>query len=143
MAKVQSSKTIPATPEQVWAKISSPATFPEWLTMHSGWKGEVPEKVSQGASFTEICTVMGMANKIEWTVAEYNEPSEMKITGNGMAGVSIAFTMSVVPDGDGSVASIDAEFAGQMVVGAIGSAIERSTKKEVDASLEKLAQVLA
>lgn len=38
--------------------------------------------------------------------------------------------------------TIDAEFQGQMVVGAIGKAIERSAKKEVEESLEKLASLV-
>lgn len=140
MARVDVSKDIPAAQDKLWAKISNPSTFPDWLTIHDGWRGEVPSEVSQGSQFTEMCTVMGMTNKIDWTVTDYQAPQTLKISGTGLAGAQISFTMTVQAAGESaSTVNIDAEFAGQMVVGAIGKAIERSAKKEVEASLEKLA----
>lgn len=142
MAKVDVTKDIAAQPEKVWEKLANPSTYPEWLTIHDGWRGDVPTEVQQGSTFTEMCTVMGMTNKIDWTVSEYTAPSVLKITGTGLAGAKITFRMFVDADGSGSKAGIDAEFEGQMVVGAIGKAIERSARKEVEASLEKLADLV-
>ena len=48
----------------------------------------------------------------------------VKISGTGMAGVTVEFTLKVEPDGDGSTAIIDASFKGTMIVGAIGKAVE-------------------
>ena len=143
MAKVDVSKVITASQDTLWAKISNPTTFPDWLTIHDGWRGEVPTEVSEGSQFTEMCTVMGMTNKIDWTVSGYHMPQTLKISGTGLAGARISFTMTVQPAGDSaSNVTIDAEFQGQMVVGAIGKAIERSAKKEVEESLEKLASLV-
>jgi hypothetical protein len=47
-------------------------------------------------------------------------------------------TLAVEPNGQGSVAKLDAEFKSQMMVGAIGKAIERASAKELNASLDKL-----
>lgn len=143
MAKVDVSNAIAAPPEKVWALLANPSSYPDWLTIHDGWRGEVPTEVTQGTSFTEMCTVMGMTNKIDWTVTEYEAPGVLKISGTGLSGAKISFTMSVAADGDGSAANIDAEFEGQMVVGAIGKAIERSARKEVEASLDKLAALVS
>jgi hypothetical protein len=81
---------------------------------------------------------MGMANKIEWNVDEYDAPNSLKISGAGMAGVQVAFTLSVKPEGADSVTEIDAEFTGQMIVGPIGAAVGKSTKGELEQSLAKL-----
>jgi uncharacterized protein YndB with AHSA1/START domain len=143
MAKVDVTREIAAPQEKVWALLANPSSYPDWLTIHDGWRGEAPTEVSQGSTFTEMCTVMGMTNKIDWTVSEYTAPSALKISGTGLAGAKISFTMTVAADGDDSKANIDAEFEGQMVVGAIGKAIERSAKKEVEASLEKLAGLVS
>jgi len=143
MAKVDVTKDIAAPQEKVWAQLSNPSSYPDWLTIHDEFRGEVPTEVSQGSTFTEMCTVMGMTNKIDWTVSQYEAPSVLKISGTGLAGAKISFTMTVAADGEGSKANIDAEFEGQMVVGAIGKAIERSAKKEVEASLDKLAGLLS
>jgi uncharacterized protein YndB with AHSA1/START domain len=143
MAKVDVTRDISAPQEKVWALLSNPSSYPDWLTIHDGWRGDVPTEVSQGSTFTEMCTVMGMTNKIDWTVTEYVAPSALKISGTGLAGAKISFTMTVETDGDDSKANIDAEFEGQMVVGAVGKAIERSARKEVEASLEKLGALVS
>lgn len=143
MAKVDVTKDIAAPQEKVWALLANPSSYPDWLTLHDEWRGEVPTEVSQGSTFTEMCTVMGMTNKIDWTVTEYAEPTLLKISGTGLAGAKISFTMTVQADGDASKANMDAEFEGQMVVGAIGKAIERSARKEIEDSLDKLAALVS
>lgn len=143
MASVNATIEFPAPPEKVWATMSDPKRYEEWLTIHQGWRGELPEELSVGTKLTEIVSVMGMANKIEWTVDVYEPPRAVKISGTGMAGVQVSFTLSVEPCDAGSKAAIDAEFTGQMVVGAIGAAVEKQSKKELDASLDKLAGLVS
>lgn len=143
MANVTVTVEFAAAPEQVWATMSDPNRYEEWLTIHQGWRGEIPQELSVGTKLTEIVSVMGMANKIEWTVDVYEPPSTVRIGGTGMAGVQVFFTLSVSPTESGSQAAIEAEFTGAMVVGAIGAAVEKESKKELDASLAKLAALLA
>ena len=88
---------------------------------------------------SEVLTIMGMANTITFTVDEFDAPRITKFSGTGMAGAKISFTLTVEPDGDdASVATVDAEFISQMMVGAIGGAIERASTKELNESLDKL-----
>ncbi len=143
MASVTATVEFAAPPEKVWATMSDPNRYEEWLTIHQGWRGEVPSELTVGTKLTEIVSVMGMANKIEWTVDVYEPPSTVKISGTGMAGVQVSFTLSVSPTDSGSQAAIEAEFTGQMVVGAIGAAVEKQSKKELDASLARLAGLVA
>lgn len=143
MASVTATVEFPAPPEKVWATMSDPRRYGEWLTIHQDWRGELPDELAVGAKLTEIVSVMGMANKIEWTVEVYEPPARVRIAGVGMAGVRVSFTLSVEPTAAGSLAKIDAEFTGQMVTGAIGAAVEKQSKKELDASLEKLAGLVA
>lgn len=142
MASVTTSIDLPAAPEKVWSTMSDPNRFEEWLTIHQGWRGEIPETITAGTQLTEVVTVMGMANKIEWTVEEYDPPRSLRISGTGMAGVQVSFTLSVEQSGSGSIAKIDAEFSGQMVVGALGTAVEKNTKTELDKSMAQLAELL-
>lgn len=144
MSKVQAAVTVPAPPEKVWELIASPATYDQWLTIHTKWKGDVPERFTQGATADEVVTMLGMANTISWTVTDYEEASSLTISGKGMAGVSSTFTLSVESDGDGrSTAAIDAMFEGTMVVGALGKAVEKDAQVNLEASLEKLAELAA
>jgi carbon monoxide dehydrogenase subunit G len=144
MAHVDVSHEIAATQEDTWKVFSDLTTFEKWLTIHDKWDGEPPTELSVGSTFSEQATIMGMSNKIDWVVEEYDTPSSLKISGKGLAGAQITFTLSVEPNGDGkSTASIVADFTGQMVVGAIGAAIERASEKECKASLEKLAELVS
>jgi len=143
MAKANVSKEIAASQDKVWAIISDPSRFEEWLSVHTKWKQAPPATLSKGATMAEVLTIMGMANTIDFTVEEYDAPNSMKFSGTGMAGAKISFTLSVEVNGDdASVATVDAEFISQMMVGAIGGAIERATTKELSASLDKLATVV-
>jgi carbon monoxide dehydrogenase subunit G len=144
MAKTTTSKDIDATPDKVWAIIADPSRYAEWNTLHTSWKGDPPTQLSEGAQMTEVLTIMGMANTITFTTDAYDAPHSLTISGEGMAGAKVALTLSVQPHGDASsVCTLDAEFISAMMVGAIGKAIERASKKELDASLDKLAALVS
>ncbi|QBS42769.1 SRPBCC family protein [Nocardia sp. CS682] len=144
MAQAKVSKEFPAAQEKVWAVLSDPNRFAEWLTVHTKWKEPPPAQLSTGATMTEVLTIMGMANTITFTVDDYDAPNSTKFSGTGLAGARITFTLTVAAKGDhASEVGIDAEFVSQMMVGAIGGAIERASTKELDASLTNLAGLLA
>ena len=88
--------------------------------------------------------MLGMANTITWTVDEFEVPTRMRISGTGMAGVKTAFTLIVGSDGNGgSKVEMDAEFEGQMIVGALGAAVEKDAKEQLEQSLEKFSGLVS
>ncbi|MEV6911369.1 SRPBCC family protein [Amycolatopsis sp. NPDC051071] len=143
MGKISASVELPAAPAKVWAEFSNPNNFEKWLTIHTKWKGAVPAEFAKGAQASEVVTMLGMPNTITWTVDEFEAPSRLTISGTGMAGVKVKFELAVEASGDGSLASINAEFAGQMIVGALGKAVEKDGKKNLDASLENFKALVA
>jgi carbon monoxide dehydrogenase subunit G len=135
---------LPCSPEDAWAILSNMSRFGEWMTIHDQWNTEVPAEISVGTKVTEQLTIMGMTNKIEWTVEEYNPPKALKISGTGLAGAQISFTLSVgAGEASNAEVSIDAEFTGQMMVGAIGQAVEKNASIELDKSLVQLAALVS
>ncbi|MCW2755478.1 MAG: polyketide cyclase [Marmoricola sp.] len=144
MAEVHVTQDIAANQEDTWRIFSDLSKFADWLTIHDKFYGDPPTEISVGSTFTEQATIMGMSNKIEWTVEAYDAPKSLTIGGKGLAGAQITFVLSLEATGDSScTARIDADFVGTMVVGAIGAAVERAANKEVTASLEKLAALLS
>ncbi len=145
MASVSVTQSLPVAPEAAFAALADLNNFENWLKIHQSWKSTLPtvEEITVGTQMTEVVSVMGMANKIEWTVVEANAPTSMAIEGTGMAGVKIKFTLSVAPTDAGSDATIDAEFNGTMVVGPIGKAIAKNTEADLTASLAKLAELVS
>ncbi|MFD5141943.1 SRPBCC family protein [Streptomyces sp. NPDC058401] len=143
MGQIQHSTELPAAPEKVWAIIADPQTWDRWFTIHGSWLSEPPASLSAGAHLTEKVVMLGMANKIEWTVDAYEEPTTLRLSGTGMAGVKTSFSFGLKPSDTGSIISIEAEFSGAMIVGALGKAVEKDSGKQLEASLAKLTELAA
>ncbi|QNG20380.1 SRPBCC family protein [Rhodococcus triatomae] len=142
MASVSVSAPLPIAPEKAWDALADLARWEEWLTIHQSWKSDIPSELVLGTRFTEVVSVMGMANKIEWTIAEVTVPEMVRITGTGMAGVTVEFVLRVEPDGSGSTAHFDASFTGTMIVGPIGKAVAKNAKSDLENSLAKFAELV-
>jgi carbon monoxide dehydrogenase subunit G len=143
VGKIEKTVEFPAAPEKVWGVVSDPARFGEWLGMHKAWKGDVPAEFTQGSQVTAIVSLLNMPNTITWLVEEYDPPKSVKLSGTGMAGVKVAITLEVEPAGAGTAMSIIADFEGQMIVGAIGQAVEKAGHQELAESTAKLAELVA
>ena len=144
MGQVNATIAIPAAPDKVWDAICDPGRYEQWLTIHTKWKGDVPDRFSAGVRVDEVVTMLGMANTISWTVEEFEAPSKLTISGTGMAGVKTTFSLGVSSDGNGgSTATIDASFEGQLVVGALGKAVEQDAQTNLEASLAKLTELVS
>ncbi len=139
MGHVSASKDLAASPESVWATISDTSTWDSWLTIHAGWLETPPAELSVGAKLVEKVVMLGMANKLEWTVSAIERGSSLTIEGKGMAGVTSKFSFALAPNGTGTTVNIEAEFAGQLIVGALGKAVEKDAAENLEDTLEKLA----
>lgn len=149
MGEIVRTVELPAPVSTLWEQLSDISKFEDWMTIHRSFKGSVPEagEIKAGDTYTEVVELMGMANTIEWTVREAVTPEEVlqtkkgsfKVTGTGMAGVEATIEVGVDGTaGDSTRVDLNAIFAGQMLVGAIGNAIDKAVGEELDASLEKL-----
>lgn len=139
MGSVTATHTLPVPADKVWATITTPSTWDSWLTIHAGWLEEPPAQVTEGSRLVEKVVMLGMANKLEWVVASVTPGSKLVIEGTGMAGVRSTFAFTVTPAGDSAIVSIDAEFTGSLIVGALGKAVEKDAVQNLTESLEKLA----
>ncbi|TSD99804.1 SRPBCC family protein [Skermania sp. ID1734] len=143
MASVTVSVSLPSEPQKTWDTLADAARWEEWLSIHQKWKSEIPTEIKVGTQFTEVVSVMGMANKIEWTIDELDIPHRMKMSGTGMAGVVVELALAVEPENDGSKASIEASFTGAMIVGPIGKAVAKNAQADLESSLAKFAELVA
>jgi carbon monoxide dehydrogenase subunit G len=142
MGQITASIELPGSPGQVWAVAANPNNFEKWLTLHVKWKGDVPAEFAQGAQITEVVSMLGMPNTITWTVDEYEAPKKVVISGTGMAGVKVQIRIGVEASGDGSRFDLGAEFSGQMIVGALGKAVEKDGAKQLETSLAQFKALL-
>jgi len=142
MGQLTATREFTASAEDVWALASDPNNFEKWLTLHQKWKSDIPAELSEGTQITEVISMMGMPNTITWTVDEYDAPRKLAISGTGMAGVQVAISLEATPTDSGSRFDLACSFEGQMIVGALGKAIEKQGAAELEASLENFAGLL-
>jgi carbon monoxide dehydrogenase subunit G len=143
MGKIEKIVEFSAAPEKVWAVVSDLSRFGEWLSMHKSWKGDLPAEITKGTQVTAVVSLLNMPNTITWTVDEFEAPKTVRLSGTGMAGVKVSIGLDVEGAGDGSTVAISADFEGQMLVGAIGAAVEKAGIAELDQSMAKLADLVA
>ncbi|MFL6125731.1 SRPBCC family protein [Actinophytocola sp.] len=140
MAKVNATTRVSATPDRTWAVASDLSRFDEWLTLHDGWRGELPATIEAGTSLTSVVTVLGLRNRISWRVDSFTPPASLSISGRGVGGVKVALTLSIRATGaTSSEVAVDAEITGRPVFGPLGMAIGRAVRADVRRSVTRLA----
>ena len=108
------------------------------LTVHDRWLEEPPATLVPGATLTAKIVMLGMANKVEWTIETVDPPTSLALSGTGMAGVQARFTFTIAPDGAGSTFTVTGDFEGALIKGALAKAVEKDGVRQLDKSLEQL-----
>lgn len=138
MGHIEAARELSASPEALWETVSDLTNWDKWFTVHEKWLEEPPATLSEGAKLTAKIVMLGMANKIEWTVESVDPPRGLVLSGTGMAGVKAQFTFTIEPDGAGSKFTVRGDFEGAMIKGALGKAVEKDGAKQLDKTLDQL-----
>jgi len=142
MGHIEATRHLDASPEAVFSVIGDFNDWDKWFSVHEKWLEAPPAAPAPGSKLLAKIVMLGMANKIDWTVTEYEAPRVVALTGTGMAGVQCSFRFEVTPDGDGATISVNGDFEGALIKGALGKAVEKDGIKQLDLSLQQL-QALA
>lgn len=138
MGHIEATRDLSAAPDALWATVADPATWGEWFTVHDKWMEEPPARLTAGTKLSAKIVMLGMANKIDWTIESADAPSRLVLTGTGMAGVTATFEFSIMPEGTGSRFTVAGDFEGALVKGALAKAVEKDGAKQLDKSLDAL-----
>lgn len=138
MTKLQVSEKFTLDPEATWARASDLSRFDQWLTIHDGWRGELPETLAVGLELTSVISVRGMRNRVDWKLTEYQPGERIALVGHGKGGTTVAMSLTIEPSGAGSAVSMDVDFNNPLARGLIGSAIARTLKGDIKRSLSQL-----
>lgn len=138
MGHIEATKSLAVSPNALWDTISDLSSWDKWFTIHEKWLTEPPAALAEGSALTAKIVMLGMANKIEWTVEKVEAPTSLTLSGTGMAGVKCRFDFTVTPDGDGSRFSVAGDFEGALIKGALGKAVEKDGAKQLDKTLAQL-----
>ena len=144
MGHIEATRELPAPPDAIWETVADLSTWGSWFTIHDRWLEEPPATLTAGTKLTAKIVMLGMANKIEWTVEDVDPPGRVQLTGTGMAGVKCSFTFTLEPSGNNaSTFTVTGDFDGALIKGALGKAVEKDGAKQLDQSLDQLGQLAA
>jgi hypothetical protein len=87
---------------------------------------------------TAKIVMLGMANKIGWTIESVDAPRRLVLSGTGMAGVKAQFTFTIEPIETGSKFTVFGDFEGALIKGALGKAVEKDGVKQLGKTLDQL-----
>jgi uncharacterized protein YndB with AHSA1/START domain len=138
MGHIEATRNLTASPHALWETVSNLDTWGEWFTVHDKWMEEPPAVITEGATLSAKIVMLGMANKIDWTVEAVEAPTRLVLSGTGMAGVKATFEFIIEPVDGGSRFTVTGDFAGALIKGALGKAVEKDGVKQLDKSLDAL-----
>lgn len=143
MAKLSVSVDVPLSPDEAWAAASDLSRYKDWLSIHRVWRSTLPETLEKGTVIESIVEVMGMMNRVKWTIVHYKPPQSMTLNGDGRGGVKIKLMAKIKPSDNGSVVTFDVHLGGPALFGPIGMLVAGALKGDIKESLDKFVTVFA
>jgi Polyketide cyclase / dehydrase and lipid transport len=141
MAKLELSRSLSMTAEDAWEHASDFSTLGDWLSMHQGWRGELPDELEVGTTLVGVAGVKGMRNRVTWTVKELDAPTLLAVTGEGVGGTKYGLKMTVKPTTAGCDFTVRIDLGGRPLFGPIGATAARLVKGDIERSIEKFEQL--
>jgi hypothetical protein len=141
VAKVELSRKLSISPEEAWSHVSDLSSLGDWLTMHQGWRCDLPDELAVGTTLVGVAGAKGMRNRVTWTITEYDPPQLMDITGEGLGGTKYALRMTVKPLAKGCEFRLKIDLGGAPLFGPIGMAAARAVKGDIEKSVKKFEEL--
>jgi uncharacterized protein YndB with AHSA1/START domain len=142
MATITKEAELPASVEEVWAKLTDLDGYSDWLSIHTGYPDGAPSSLEPGTSFREAVTVMGMPGEVTWTVKEVEPNQSLELEGVGPMGVKLRNAYRLEPSGDGTALTCESEFGGEALA-AMEGPLSNASDQALTESLAKLTEQLS
>lgn len=137
MATLKLSRDLSLAPDQAWTHASNLSELGDWLSLHEGWRCDIPAEIGPGTMLVGVASAKGMRNRVTWTVCDIEPPNMMRLTGKGVGGTRYGLEMEVTPTAAGCTFNLKIDLAGRPLFGPIGLAAARAVKGEIEQSIER------
>lgn len=138
MAKVKDSIDVNKSPEDAWAHVLDLSRYGEWLTLHDGWRSELPtpEKIQQGTKVSSVIAAKNARLRFDWVVDAYDPPRRIELKGDGKGGVTVTLTLMVEPAKAGTKVGLEVNLTGSPMMSLIIRSTAKILKGEINQSLK-------
>lgn len=141
MAKLELSRDLALSPDEAWDHASNLSELGDWLTMHDGWRSELPDELTVGTQIVGVAKAKGLRNRVTWTIRKVDPPRLLEITGDGVGGAKYALSMTVTPTASGCAFSVRIDLGGKPLFGPIGATAARAVKGDIDRSIKRFEEL--
>jgi len=138
--KVEHNTVIAAAPAKLFDVVTDAKRLEDWVTIHEALVEAPPGPLKAGSQLTQELKLAGRCFTVHWTVVESERPKRVVWKGRGPLHSEASVTYELEPDGDGTHFSYtnDYHLPGGPLGRVAGPLVARVTKRELQASLEKL-----
>ena len=138
--KVEHSTVIAAAPDELFDVVTDPKRLEEWVTIHERLVKAPPGALRKGSKLTQELKLAGRCFTVHWTVAESDRPRRVVWRGRGPIHSEASVTYQLEPNHAGTRFSYtnDYHLPGGPLGKMAGPLVKRVTKRELEASLERL-----
>ncbi|KLO30113.1 hypothetical protein ABW16_07620 [Mycolicibacter heraklionensis] len=136
MAKLELSRELSLPPDEAWSHASDLAELGDWLSLHQGWRCEIPAELEAGTTLIGVAGAKGMRNRVTWTVRRVDPPALLELTGDGVGGTKYALTLAIAPAVSGSKFTLRMDLGGRPLFGPIGATAARAVKGDIERSIK-------
>ena len=146
MSAVRTSIDIDVPPEKVWEFVMNPANSGAWVTIHRGDKGHDSGALRPGYKMDQRLCLRGVNFDVHWKLVEVDAPKYAVWEVKGPARSKARIIDRLSPNGNGGT-HFEYENDFSAPFGPLGAVATRALtggvpKREADASLKKLKQIL-
>lgn len=141
MAEIRVTGVVPASVDEAWAAVSDLSRFDEWLSLHDGWRGEVPAELAEGQRIESVIKAKGIRNRIAWTIEDFSPPRHVALVGEGVGGTAVTLTFDLTDVADGTSVAMLADFKHPMLKGPMGAVAARTIKGDLERSMRVLVDI--
>lgn len=137
MAKLELSRDLSLSPDQAWAHASNLAELGDWLSLHQGWRSELPDELAVGTTVVGVAGAKGLRNRVTWTIREVDPPELLEIAGEGVGGTKYGLKLTVAPAASGCRFTVRIDMGGRPLFGPIGATAARAVKGDIEGSIKR------
>ncbi|MEZ0384654.1 SRPBCC family protein [Mycobacterium sp. pW045] len=137
MAKLELSRELSLPPAEAWSHASNLTELGDWLSLHQGWRCEIPAELEAGMTLVGVAGAKGMRNRVTWTVRKVDPPTLLELTGEGVGGTKYALTLAIAPTASGSKFTLRIDLGGRPLFGPIGATAARAVKGDIERSIKQ------
>ena len=128
--------------DQAWAAVTDLSAFDRWLSLHDGWRSELPDELAEGQRIESVIRAKGIRNRIAWTIRDLRPPHHASLVGDGVGGTAVSLTFDLTEVEGGTQIAMLADFRHPMLKGPLGGVVARTIKGDLDSSMKRLAAIV-